>query len=179
MPRRQAVSATKPPIAAAESVNSPARADNLLPDDVADIAGGLGYPIDRRNVTRALEAHLIAGVAPPPRRGVPWTIPRAAFVDVLAACLERRALRGLAPHGGRPRPFHAYRVAAAERVLAHPELRRLVPRHLALEVGRIRRARAERQRQEEERRAEMLRRVEENSPMARWRREQERRRRED
>src|SRR4051812_13183250 len=89
---------------------------------------------------------------PPPRRGVPWTIPRAALVQVCAACLQRRALRELAPVGLRPRPLQHYEVEAARRMLRVPSLKRLVPRGL---IARVRRREAEEaasRRREEERR---------------------------
>src|SRR3954464_7870075 len=92
------------------------RRDSLLPDDVADLAALLRLRIDRRNVTRALEHAAVPGVVPPPRRGVPWTIPRTALAQVFAACPQRRALRELAPMGLRPRPPGHYEAEAARRM---------------------------------------------------------------
>ena len=67
--------------------------ENLLPDDVSDLLARLGHPIDRRNVTRALEAADIAGVVPPASRAHRWTIPRDTLLEVAAAVLRRRELR--------------------------------------------------------------------------------------
>jgi hypothetical protein len=129
--------------------------DSLLPDDVADLAASIGLRIDRRNVTRALEHVPVPGVVPPPRRGVPWTIPRTALVQVFAACLRRRALRELAPMGLRPRPLQHYEAEAARRMLRDPALAALVPAGLRERMRRDEQARrrAERRREEERRRA--------------------------
>jgi hypothetical protein len=155
------------------------QSDNLLPDDVADLAASLRLRIDRRNVTRALERTPVPGVVPPPRRGVPWTIPRTALVQVFAACLQRRALRELAPMGLRPRPLQHYEVEAARRMLKVPSLKRLVPRGLVTQVRRREAEEAAYRRREEERIEAMLRQVEANSPWARQQREAERRRRQE
>ena len=48
--------------------------DNLLPDDVADLLARLGHRVDRRNVTRALQAAGIPGAAAPASRASRWTI---------------------------------------------------------------------------------------------------------
>ena len=150
--------------------------DNLLPDDVADLAATLRLRIDRRNVTRALERTPVPGVVPPPRRGVPWTIPRASLVQVFAACLQRRALRELAPLGLRPRPLGHYELEAARRMLEVPALKPLVSRELAARVRRRAAEQAAHRRRERERVEAMLRQAEANSPWARERREAERRR---
>src|SRR3954465_14576410 len=138
----------------------PSQQDNLLPDDVVHLAAALRLRVDRPNVTRALEHPPVPGEQSPPRRGVPWTIPRAALVQVFAACLQRRALRELAPKGLRPRPLQHYEVEAARRMLKVPSLKRLVPRRLTVQVRRREAEEAASRRREEERIEAMLRQVE-------------------
>lgn len=125
--------------------------ENLLPDDVVDVAMLAGFAVDRRNVTRALEQTPVKGVVPSPRRGVAWVIPRAALVDVLAACLQRRAARKLAPQYLPAPPLADCRLDAARRMLAAPGLDALVPRRLAREVRDRDAAAAERRRLARER----------------------------
>ena len=48
-------------------------------------------------------------------------------MQVFAACLQRRALRELAPMGLRPRPLQHYEAEAARRMLRDPALAALVP----------------------------------------------------
>ena len=146
--------------------------ENLLPDDVVDAALWTGFAVDRRNVTRALQQTPIPGVVPSPRRGIPWQIPRSALVDVLAACLQRRAMRELAPQGLRPKPLDEYRVKAARAMLEVDGLARLVPAKLKKEVWRrdeieLARRRLRQQQAEEERRRLA------DAANARWRRERE------
>jgi hypothetical protein len=67
--------------------------ENLALDDVADIVTRLATPTDRTSVARALRDVVIRGVKEPETPRGRWRIPRAKLVEVVAACLLRRASR--------------------------------------------------------------------------------------
>ena len=86
----------------------------LSAHDVEDVLVRVGLPVDRRNVGRALHQHPVDGVIAPGRCGQGWRVPKGALVDVVAACLCRRARRLSAPRRRPPVPACLYKLDAAE-----------------------------------------------------------------
>ena len=122
--------------------------ENLCLADVADVATRLGVPIDRTNAARALRAVVIDGVEEPENPRGRWRIPRAKLTDVVAACLYRRARRS---HDRLSADIGRCRLAAAELMMDHDELARLVPRPLARAITERRRERWRRRMEAEHR----------------------------
>ena len=154
----------------------------LVPADVSQVLEVLGEPADRTAVGRALRQFPVAGLAPPTRRGQPWHIPRAKLVEVVGACLLRRAMRS---HDRWSADGHESLLDAAELLLGDPELARLVPRSLKRAVlerqEARRRAEAEHRRRigeslERQRRAEAAARRRAREEEARWFEELQRKR---
>jgi hypothetical protein len=63
----------------------------LTLSDVGEVLAPLGAAMDRTNVALALRAYPVDGVERPKTRALPWRIPRAKLVEVVASCLLRRA----------------------------------------------------------------------------------------
>jgi hypothetical protein len=126
--------------------------ENLSLPMVADVLLSIGLPMDRGNVGRALQGVVIDGVEAPDGPGGRWRIPRAKLTDAVAACLYRRARRS---HDRWDADLERCRLAAAELLMDHDELARLVPRPLARAIAERRReewrrlVEAERREQEE------------------------------
>jgi hypothetical protein len=119
--------------------------ENLALDDVADVLTRLGTPTDRTSAARALRDVVIRGVKEPVTPRGRWRIPRAKLVEVVAACLLRRASRHPDRWSLRPEKFVT---AAAELMLDDVELERFVPRRMKTEIRERRRLEAERRRRE-------------------------------
>jgi hypothetical protein len=150
--------------------------ENLLPDDVADLLAGLGYRVDRRNVTRALEAADIPGVVSPASRATRWVIPRDEILDVLAAVLLRRALRSAAPGRYPVGDLTQYHLPAARLLMQVPAFDKYVPPALQRRVKAEYRARRE---AEEERKRQRLAEAERERRREVRQREQDEKRRND
>jgi hypothetical protein len=153
--------------------------ENLSLPVVADVMAALGVPMDRGNVGRALQGVVIAGVEAPESPGDRWRIPRCKLVEVVGACLLRRALRHPDRWSLRPEKFVT---TAAELMLDDPDLEGFVPRRLKAEIQERRRLEEERLRREsetkeaEERRVRELRQREAKARQLEYeRRERERR----
>ncbi len=105
----------------------------------------VGVSLDRQSIASTLRLVPLAGAIPPGRPGRSWVIPTNQLLNLLVACLARRTRRGTRRGARALVDFDRLYLDAAEYLIRHQELARMMPPSLKKAVRERQKARQSRQ----------------------------------